>query len=186
MKKNIYFVLLSLLLSFSVIIAGCGGGNSGSGNNNNGGDGLETGSGWLVGTWSGTIPARPEGYGEGDGPFEGYPISITIAADPVKISGKESYSYSGTVSFNGITYSFSKSKDFDPKQSSLVWVPMAPSITLLAIGKECDFINLWTTEEVTPSITPTTLKLDWYIQLSLEENDSNSGIENYYITLIKK
>ncbi len=184
MKQKYTLLLLGLLFA-SALIVGCGGGNGGSGNTPDGN--------WLVGTWEGLIPSRPEGWGEGD--FEGYPISIRVLSNPVKaeINGIEVVSYSGSITFDGVTYNFNPPQGSDPLNNFFIWSYLEPSVTLY-VSRPTPLhplvINLWTDEE-SQSITSTSLKCDWEIQIpdSQGENvqsDGNSGIPNYHIILNKQ
>ncbi len=173
MKQRFILILLGLLL-ISVFVVGCGGGS--------GGNDVKSGANWLVGTWEGTLPVRPEGWGVGD--FEGYPISISVLADPLKtqINGFDVFSYTGSVVFNGNPYLFGN------MSSSLIWGDFDPeSVTLLISTEDGDVINLWWEAEAPQSVAPTTLKFNWQIDVG-GKTDSNTGMEdlNYFITLTKK
>ncbi len=189
MKQKYTLILLGLLIT-SALIVGCGGGNGGNG----GGD---VNPNWLVGTWEGTIPQRPEGYGgAGEGDFEGLSISITVQGNPESVNGGTAFAYSGTLSFDGAPnnpYSFNKTIDPNTTSYSLVWVYSEPSVTLY-VSRPTPLhplvINLWTDEE-SQSITSNSLKCNWDIQIpdSQGENvqsDGNSGIPNYHIVLNKQ
>lgn len=191
MKQKYFLILLGLLFA-STLIVGCGGGGGNGGN----GEG-DVDPNWLVGTWEGTIPQRPEGYGgAGAGDFEGLSISITVQGNPDSIHGGTAFAYSGTLSFNGAPnnpYSFNKTIDPDTTIYSLVWAYSEPSVTLY-VSRPTPLhpliINLSTNEE-SQSITSNSLKCDWQIDIptsegEIDKTDGNSGIPNYHIVLNKQ